>query len=105
MLCYGADVRIFCAVIVHFIRIRAYELISSDSRKGQTARLCEYNNSSNNNNNNNNTSRFVGKCKFDPLGNHQFLKIGSALWSSGFLCTVLTAPHVGKQENNVNELF
>jgi len=107
VLCYAVDVHTFCAVFVHFIRIRAYEFISSDSRKGQTASVCKYNNSNNNNNNNNNnnTSRFVGKCKFYPLSNHQLLKIGSALWSSMFLCTVLTAPRVGMQENNVNELF
>jgi hypothetical protein len=95
MLCYGVNVRTFCAVFVHCIRIRACEFISSDSQKGQTASLCDYNNK----------SKFVGKCKFDPLSNYQLLKLDSALWSFVFLCTVLTAPHVGKHENNVNKLF
>jgi hypothetical protein len=104
VLCYGVNVRTFCAVFVHFIRIRACEFISSDSRKRQIASLCDYNNN-NNNNNNNNKSKFVGKCKFDPMSNYQLLKIDSALWTFVFLCTVLTAPHVGKHENNVNELF
>jgi len=87
-------------VFVHFIRTRAYDFISSDSRKAQTASVCEYNNNYNYNN-----SRFVEKCKFDLLSNHQLLKIESALWSFVFLCTVLTAPHVGKHENNVNEIL
>jgi hypothetical protein len=100
MLCYGVDVPTFCAVSVHFIRIRAYDFISSDSRKAQTASFCEYNN-----NNNNKKSRFVGKCKFGLLSNHQLLKIESALWIFVFLCTVLTAPQVGKHENNENEIF
>jgi hypothetical protein len=77
VLCYGVELRTFCAVFVHFIRIGVYEFNSSVSRKGQTASFRE-----DNNNDNNNKSKFVGKWIFDLLSNHQLLKIDeSALWS------------------------